>query len=256
MPRSDSPLARALAPLVGSLWTLFVVWTLIVAAIWTTGFGDVQLGERVRNPDLRAALSWMLHALDAVWITLGAVNVYLALARAEGLDVARRWAGLAVGVGVMIALASAWTRWPLGAIHFPGNFGARLGPAPLAVGLLWLVVVVGARELALVLLPRASHARVAFATAIASVLTDANLEPLAWKWRAWWLWYPADLTAPSWPPPQNFATWLVASFALAWAMRSPSVVPRLAKRPFEPIAALALVNAICLLTHAVLFLRR
>ena len=256
MPRSDSPLARALAPLVGSLWTLFALWTVIVAAVWTTGYGDAQLGEQVKNADLRAALSWMLHALDAVWITLAAVNVYLALARAEGLAVARSWAALVLGVAFVIAGASALWHWPLGAVHYPRNFGVKLGPVPLAVPLLWLASVVGAREFALRLLPRASHARIAGATAFLSALTDANLEPLAWKWRAWWLWYPTDFAAPSWPPPQNSATWLLAGFALAWTMRPPSVVPRMARRPFEPIAALALVNAVCLLTHAVHFLRR
>ena len=256
MPRSDSSLARAIAPLVGSLWTLFVVWTVIVAAVWTTGYGDAQLGEQVKNAGLRAALALVLHALDAVWITLGAVNVYLTLARAEGLAVARGWAALVIGVAFVIASASALWHWPLGPVHYPGNFGVKLGPVPLAVPLLWLIVILGARESALALLPRASHARIAVATAILCAITDLNLEPLAWTWRAWWLWYPADLAAPSLPPPQNFATWLLVGGALAWTMRPRSVVPHMAKRPFEPIAALALLNAVCLLTHAVHFLRR
>lgn len=256
MPRSDSPLARALAPLIGSLWILFVIWTAIVAVVWTTGYGDAQLGAQVKNPGLRAALSLVLHALDAVWIALGAVNVYLALARAEGLTVARRWAALVLVVTFVIAGMSDLWQWPLGPVHYAGNLGVKLGPVPLAVPLLWFLIVLGARESALALLPRTSHARIAYATGFLAALTDLNLEPLAWKARAWWLWYPTDLGAPWWPPPENSLEWLLIAICLGLAMRSPSVVPRLARRPFEPIAVLVLVNAVCLLTHAVHFLRR
>ena len=254
--RHDSPLARALTPLIGSLWTLFVIWTTLVAAVWTTGTGDAQLDAQLRNPDLRAALALLLHALDAVWIALAAINIYLALARAEGLAIARRWAGLTLGAAFLFAGASAITRWPLGAVLYSGHFGVKLGPVPLAVPLLWFVIIIAAREFALAALPRASHTRVAFAAALLSTLTDANLEPLAWKWRAWWLWYPADLAAPAWPPVQNSATWLLASFLLLHAMRPPGVVPRVTRRPFEPVAALALINGVCLCTHAVLFIHR
>ncbi len=256
MPRSESALARALAPLVGCLGTLFMLWTTMVAVVWATGFGEVQLTEAVRNPDLRGALSGLLHILDPAWIVLAAANVYLALAHAEGLGVARRWAGLTLGVALVVAAASAYTRWPQGPVLYSEHFGIKIGPVPIAVLLLWLVVVVSAREVALRALPRASHARVAFATAMLATLADANLEPLAWKWRSWWLWYPANFAAPAWPPPQNAATWLLASFALAWAMRPENVVPRVARRPSEPILIFVTMNGVCLLTHLVLFLRR
>ena len=42
------------------------------------------------------------------------------------------------------------------------------------------------------------------------LLTDAHLELLAWKVRAWWIWYPALAPAPSFPPWQNYATWFAA----------------------------------------------
>src|SRR5204863_7985824 len=120
----------------------------------------------------------------------------------------------------------AWTHWPLGPVLYSVHFGIKIGPVPVAVALLWFVIVVSAREVALRALPRAGHTRVAFAAAMLSTLTDANLEPLAWRWRAWWLWYPANFAAPAGPPAQNSATWLVASFALAYAMRPAGVVPR------------------------------
>ena len=256
MPRSESSLARALAPLVGALGSLFIVWTVLVAFVWASGLGEVQLMENIRNRDLRAALAGLLHVLDAGWIAIAAVNVYLSLAHAEGLGVARRWTGFVLGGAFLIAGASAWTRWPLGPVLYSDHFGTRIGPVPVAVALLWFVIVASAREVALCALPRAGHTRVAFAAAMLSTLTNANLEPLAWKWRAWWLWYPANLAAPAWPPAQNSATWLLASFALLHAMRPESVVPRVARRPIEPVVVFALMNVVCLLTHAVLFLRR
>jgi hypothetical protein len=256
MPSSDSTLTRALAPLVGALGTLFGVWSILVALVWATGFGDVQLIENVANRDLRAALAAMLHALDAIWIALAAANVYLALAHSEGLGMARRWAGLVLAAAFLIAGASALTHWPLGPVLYSEHFGFRIGRVPATVALLWFTIILSARECALRALPRASHARIAWATAILSTLTDFNLEPLAWKWRAWWLWYPANLSAPALPPVQNSATWLLASFALALAMRATSVLPLVARRPIEPLVVFGAVNLVCLLTHAVLFLRR
>jgi uncharacterized membrane protein len=145
---------------------------------------------------------------------------------------------------------------PLGPIFYPLNLGLKLGPVPFGLPLLWLIVAVGAREFAQAVLPRASHGATAILAGVVALLTDLNLEPLAWKWRAWWLWYPGNLSAPATPPLQNYATWLIAAAAVAYAMRSPHVVPRLPRRPFEPIAALAVLNAVCLLTHSVLVLRR
>jgi len=254
--RADSAVARLLAPLAGSLWTVFVIWSGFVAVIWTTGWGETHLAAHVRNPELRDALAWLLRALDAIWLTLGAVSVYFALVRAEGIEVARRWSAIALLVGLLIHGASARTDWPLGPVHYTSSLGMKLGPVPSALPVLWLFIVVGARDLAQVVLPRASHGATALLAGGIALLTDVNLEPLAWEWRVWWLWYPEGVAAPSRPPLQNYATWLLAGAALAYAMRSPRVLPRLRRRPFEPIAALAILNAVCLLTHAALFVRR
>jgi len=197
MPRSESSLSRALAPLAGTVGTLFIVWTVLVIFVWVNGWGEAQLAENVHNRDLRAALAGLLNVLDAGWIAIAAVNVYFSLAHAEGLGIARRWTVLVLGAAFLITGMSAWTRWPLGPVLYSEHFGARIGPVPVAVALLWFVIVVSAREVALRSLPRAGHTRVAFVAAMLSTLTDANLEPLAWKWRAWWLWYPANFAAPS-----------------------------------------------------------
>lgn len=255
-PRAPNAVARAVAPLISTVWILFLVWTFLVALVWSSGFGEVQVARFVKNPDLQAALRLVLRSLDAIWMTLGAASGYFALARAEGLPIARRWSAALLLATTALLLVNSATRWPLGPLHFPGNLGLKLGPVPFAAPLLWCVVIFGARDLAQRLLPRAPHAWTAVATGAAALLTDLNLEPLAWKWRAWWLWYPANLEPPANPPWQNYATWFCVAAVSAFLMRSPHVISRLAKRPPEPAVALLLINLICLLTHAVLFLRR
>jgi hypothetical protein len=82
-----------------------------------------------------------------------------------------------------------------------------------------------------------------------------NLDPLAWKYRAWWLWYPTSGTGVNHSPWQSFITWASAGVALAWLMRSPHVVPKMPIRPWAPVIIWAILNGICLLTHAALLLR-
>ena len=85
MPPHDSLLARALEPFVAGLWILFVLASVVVAAVWTMDIGESSVEKWVANPDLRAALIWLLARADLAWITLAAVNVYSSLAGHIGL---------------------------------------------------------------------------------------------------------------------------------------------------------------------------
>lgn len=88
--------------------------------------------------------------------------------------------------------------------------------------------------------------------ATVSVLTDLNLEFVAWKVRGYWVWYPHAATdVPGWPPLQNYVAWFVLSFLLT-ALLPPNYGLRL-RRPAanRPILVLALMNALFLLVHAV-----
>jgi uncharacterized membrane protein len=249
--REQSPIARALAPLAGTLWVLFFFWSAVILALWTTGFGEAELNERVANTGLRNALVLVIGAADALWITLGAAGIYLSLAVEEGIATARRWALLTIIVSALIALLSHATGFPLGAIGFTPRLGMRIGPVPFALPLLWLLFVTGARSLALRFAPRASHAQAALLAGIAVALADVNLELLAWKVRAWWIWYPRVAPAPPWPPIQNFVTWFAGSSALVWTMREQRVGGR-DTRSFPRAAIVFLVfNAIFLATHVV-----
>jgi uncharacterized membrane protein len=273
--------ARWLEPLLSTLWILFLVWTALLALVWTTGFGDAEvrsLAARLSGspagreimvqpsgalrlspneplPELQGALRWLLSILDPAWIVLATVIVYLSLVAAEGLAVARRWSAMLVGAGFAIAAASAWTGWPLGPIRYTEHFGLRLGRVPLGVPLLWFVVVIGARALAQRIAPRASHAQVALGTGGLAALTALSLEPIAWKVRAFWLWYPRESPAPLHPPLQNYATWFLGAAALGFLLREKSVVRSAGARPRRPIVIFLLLHAVLLLAHGARLLR-
>ncbi len=248
--RQPSLAARALQPLAASLWTLFLVWTAIVAAVWLGEIGDTDLQEHIANPGLRGALELILRSLDAAWFVIAGANAYLVLAEVEGIAVARRWGALVMGGAWLISAASAWTAVPLGAIHYTARLGMRIGPVPFGLLLLWLAFVLGARALVLRLAPRASHFQVSIAVGFVVALTAANLDPLAWKFRAFWIW--RTMPVPVW---WNLASWLVASFAFAFFMRETRVASSAWGGFPRPATALIIFNVIFLLVHAARFFR-
>lgn len=256
MPRPIPFLFRWIEPLIGSLPALFGVWTALVATVWLFGLGEVELAARVSNPDLLAALQWLLRALDPLWITLGAVNVYLALVASDGLPTARRWMGMTLLVAGVMAGLSSVTEWPLGPVHYTTRFGAKIGPVPFALPLLAVVLLFGARETVLRAWPRAGHHLTACTTGIAVGLAQWIIDPIAWRSRAWWLWIPADLHALAAPPLRNFLTWTLAAGLLAWVMREERVAANTARRPLRPVLVFASLLAVILATHLAQWLRR
>ncbi len=242
-----------LAVLATVLWPLFLACSVLVALGWGSGFGagmlaDPDFARRVPSADLRAALGLFSRVLDPVWITLGAVNSYLALVRTEGLATARRWCGMVLVAGFIIGAASAATSMPLGPVFFPANLGMKLGPVPFALPFLWLLIVIGARETVLRIFPRLAHGVCAALTGVCCAGTSLLLDPIAWKYRAWWLWYPAQFDAPDHTPWSAHLTWLLAGSALAFAMRSPHVAPRVVVRPMAPILGFLILDAVVALT--------
>lgn len=255
MARKQSPIARWLEPFAASLGILFGVWTALVAVVWCFGFGSVELQDLVQNRDLRTALQWLERVLDPAWLTLAAVNVYAALVESEKIDIARRWTSAVFAGALVLGWLSVATSFPLGPIHFTDVLGAKVGRVPLAMPLLWVVVILAARETALKLLPRASYSRVAVAAGVLAALTALNLEPHAWKLRSWWIWYPANLHAPSWPPLRDFVSWFAAAFAFAWLTRPEDVVESVKRRPLKPVAIFAALNGVFLAAHVARWLR-
>ncbi len=246
-----APARRVLERLASGLWIVFWIGTLIVLAAWLSGFEDAELQRAISNSGLRNALSHGLAVLDVSWVTLAAANVYLATAAAESLAAARRWALLTLLCSGLIAWASATTGWPLGPIQYSDRLGAQIGPVPFGLPLLWFTIAAGARCLVLCLWPAFSHRHASFSAGLLIVLTAVNLEPVAWKERAFWAWYPCEMAPPSGAPLQNYLTWLVLGTALVYAMRPSRVIPDPAALPRRPAITFVVLNAVLLATHLV-----
>ena len=253
MSRTPSLPARGMEPFSRGLWTLFLIWTALVSLVWIGEIGDVDLQQRVVHPGLRGALEFFLRTLDATWFVIAAANVYLSLAEAESLAVARRWASIVLFGAWLISALSAWTTFPLGAIHYTARLGLRIGPVPFGLLLMWFAFVIGARALAMHVFPRASHFRISLAAGFLVALTAANLDPLAWKFRAFWLWRAG--VAPSLAHAGNIGTWFLAAFGFAFAMRETRVASTAFAGFPRPAIVLLTFNAVFLLTHLVRSMR-
>ncbi len=242
-----SLLARGLEPLVSGLWIFFLLWTAWIAGVWTFALGDASL-DALGNRDLRAALVWLIGVGDIAWITLAAASVHLWLAEAEGLVTARRWA-LIVGAGVAaLGAASALTGWPLGAIRYSTQLGVKLGPVPVGLPLLWYALIVGARQTVLWRWPTAGPAPLAVGTGALALLADLNLEPVAAKLRAFWLWRASGPAQPPvfTPPWTGCAAWFLAATALAYFMREERVTAGPRRAALRPVIIFLLLNAVFL----------
>ena len=247
MSRTPSLPGRGMEPFSTGLWALFIIWTAIVAAVWLGEIGHVDLQQRITNPGLRGALEFFLRTLDAAWFVIAAANIYLSLVEAESLAVARRWAAIGLFGAWLISALSAWTTFPLGAIHYTARLGMRIGPVPFGLLLMWFAFVVGARALAMRVFPRASHFRISLAVGLLVALTAASLDPLAWKFRAFWLWR-AD-ASPWLAHARNLGTWFLAAFGFAFAMRETRVASTAFTAVPRPAIVFLTFNAVFLLTH-------
>ncbi len=249
MASRDSLLARGLEPFAAGLWTLFVLVSLLITGIWTSGLGEDSIEKAISNPDLRATLVWLLPRTDLIWITLAAANVYFSLAASVGLPTARRWALLLLGSIIALAWVSATTGFPLGRIRYGSALGLKVGPVPLGLPLLWFSVIIGARDAALHFCPRLSQATLAVGVGILALVTDLNLEPLAARWRGFWFWRAdSPILPPVFDPPftGSFA-WGALATLLALALREPDVATR--KPPWKPVVTLVIFHAVFLASH-------
>ena len=93
--------------------------------------------------------------------------------------------------------------------------------------------------------------KLALGVGLIAVLTDLNLEFVAWKVRGYWLWYP-DLKgiAPTHPPLQNFVAWFVLSFVLALLLPTNHELRSRRPSPFRPLAVLGLMNTLFIVVYA------
>jgi uncharacterized membrane protein len=250
MLRRVSLLGLWLEPLGSIIWILFLVWTVLVATLWTTGFGEPQLDAWIPNLGLRSALVFLCKIADAIWIALAAASAYLCVADSHGLPTARRWAIILFAGAAAVIACSVWTHWPLGPVLFTRRLGAKLGPVPVVAPFLWFVLILGGRTLWMRLFRRAGHTQIAFGAGLAALLTELNLETLASRMRGWWFWYSPATHEPVAAPFQNYVTWFVGATVLAILVRESKVVSGDTPGHSDKlIAILVLINLVGLATH-------
>lgn len=252
-PLAPAPPTRRRFPrnLSDGVWLLFVVWTAVGFIVMPLGITGAQARAWAAPFGLGDLAEEFLHISDAVWMLLAAVTVYLHAVASEGLTTARRQAGIILLASTVFEWIGARTGFPFGPYEYTGNFGPRIGGVvPMAIPLAWLVVVLTGRSLMLWLRPTAGRCEIAAGVAGVALLTDLNLEPVAWRIREYWLWYPQQPQHPPlWPPLQNYAAWLVLSFALALVLPADhSLRPRRPGRT-RPILVLCLLNTLLAVVH-------
>jgi len=243
-----SLVVRWLEPLVSGLWIFFLVWTAWIACVWTFAIGDAALATGIGNRDLRAVLSWLIGVGDIAWIVLAAANIHLWLAETEGLATARRWALIGGGGVAALAAVSAFTGFPLGAIHYSTQLGMKFGPVPVGLPLLWYALILGARQTVLRCSPGARPWPLALGTGALALLADVNLEPAATKLRAFWFWSAADpaqppVFTPAWT---NYAAWFLAASVLTFLLREDRVATKKPRHALRPVAIFIVLNAVFL----------
>ena len=241
------------------IWLAFLVWTAIGFAVLPLDIGERQTRTWIANQTLRRAACGFLEQADAIWILLAAVNVYLHAAAAEGLATARRWALIILAASAAFETAGVRTGFPFGSYRYTHHFGYLVGGVlPAAIPLAWLVILLCGRYLVLAIRPHAKRWELAFGVAGCAVLTDLNLEFVAWKVRRYWLWYPALTAAgaPAWPPWQNYASWFLLSFLLTLVL--PQNYELRLRRPAStrPIWILGLMNLLFACAQFVHWMRR
>ena len=246
MLRRVSLLGLWLEPLGSILWILFLLWTVLVGVLWTTGIGEVQLDAWVPNLGLRSALVLLCKLADAVWIALAAASAYLCVADTHGIAVARRWALIVFVGAAAIVACSVQTTWPLGPIRYSLRFGAKLGPVPACAPLLWLIIILGSRALWMRCFRRASHIQIALGAGICALLTIWNLEWLASHVRGLWSWYAPGSNQPITAPLRNYVTWFIGATVLAALLREPTVAGEKPGHSDKLIAVLVLMNTVFL----------
>jgi hypothetical protein len=258
---SSAGFPRFLATVQPLLWPLYMVWSAGVIGVWCLGIGEVELRSAVTHPDLGAALQAVLRVLDPVWISLGFYHVYTGLVLEKGLAQARRWIGYGFFLCILIAWLSSHTSWPLGPVYFTERLGKKIGPVPLCLPLLWLTVILGARAAAVRLL--AARGRSGSQSALTNPVLSACLacasalllNPIAWKQRSWWLWYPADLNAPGSAPLTALITLLVLSLGGTAVIRPRNDQNNALAKTSDPFWIFVVINATALsalITRAVI----
>jgi putative membrane protein len=170
-----------------------------------------------------------------------------------------RWGGRGASVAC-VALAVAWaaehlgeTRGlPFGRYSYTDAIQPQLfGVVPLPILLAWLMLALGAWQLARISEP-GSPWRVAALSAALVVVIDLQIEPVTTLIHGYWRWI--DTGSYYGVPPLNFAGWALVGFVIAWAFErwlGPAPTPPVATGRLDWLAAH--VPALLFVLNALMF---
>jgi uncharacterized membrane protein len=247
---TQSFLARRARTIQSLFWILFLIWTFVGFLVMPLEIGEARVSGWIHDAAVQDAIVRFLRMSDAIWIVLAAINTYFCLVANEGIATARKWATMILVSSAVLEWVGAVSGFPFGPYVYTDNLGVRIGGVlPFTIPLAWLVILITGRYVMLRVFPRANHWQLSLGVAMLAVVTDWNLEFVAWKVRAYWIWYPRDLQPPHTPPWQNYASWFAASFILSFALGENRAAVTRAKSA-KPILILALINALFLCVRA------
>ncbi len=252
MAKVDPISGSNLSPVARRLWLIFVVWSGIGGLVMFLGVSATDIVDAEAKPQIFFFLDIFDRHADAVWMFLAAAALFAFLVPAWGESVTW-WQLLFIGgVTGMIETVGVLTGFPFGDYSYTDRYGLRLfGTLPLAIPFAWFVVVASGGAAVRSLAPRAGRGVRALAVATIALVTDLNLEPIAWKLRGYWVWYPDLELPPRYPPLSNFLAWFVIAFLLALALparQSPAAGRR-------PLYLLLVLHGVLLLGHLGVLLR-
>ena len=272
---SRSLLARPLEPLVAISWGVFLIWTAWMAVVWIVPINhhflklplDVPAGwsseatsyveDRPQPPhaDLRRAVLVFAQNAELAWLALALIQLHLAVISTNGVNTARTWLAIAAGGAFLLGATTRAFGLPFGWMFFSKVLGAQLLGVPLGWLLLWIVLLIAAREAVLRLHPRAGHILLTSLAAGAVLLTMVNLSPIAENVRAWWVWHAGDIHQPATAPWWSWIGWFTGAWIMISLMREKSVAAAAASRSVKPLIILLLLNLAALLTHVRVWFR-
>jgi uncharacterized membrane protein len=239
-----------LAPLAQIPWVLFLVVSAIALCLMPFDIGAVEAEGWFATPALREAATGLLQAIDALWITLAAIVVYIESASVRGMSATRRWAATLIAAAVLLEWIAAATGSLFGPRTFTDRLGYRLGNVvPFAMPLLWLVVVLAGRGAVDWIAPRAGRIATALGVGTVGLLTALNAEYVAAKVRLYWIWNLGAPTSPNQPPLIYYASWFVASALLAFSLGGDPIIPPRTAR--KSAATLLILNALFSAVHLI-----
>lgn len=263
------------------LWITFLLWSALALYILPNHIGDLAIqrwlstpgpgtasplvempldGGPIVAPSLTSktahltgpgtALQWLLQQFDLIWVLLAFACIYLYSVRTEGLATTRRWFAILLGGTLLLTAVGGGTGFPFGPLSYSHRLGWKLASiVPFAVPLFWTVILLSSTYTILYLFPRSRQWQphwLALGSALLTVLTDLNLERIAWQHRFYWRWQLGGETPAFLPPLQNFLAWGAAAFLLTFFLRGGRVAPTLS---IHPVLILGAFNLVFLAVH-------